>query len=66
MEKNFFEKVYEEYTKKETKVYNEILRDKGQSFGDFMSDGSIVEGLDEQVGLEVLDVIKNAGKIDAN
>ena len=64
MDANLFEKVYEAYTKKEARIFNEILRDKGQTFGDAMSEGSIVEGLDEQVGQEVLEVIKNAGVIN--
>ena len=59
-----FEKAYETYLKKEAKVYNEVLRDKGQTFGDFMSAGSIVEGLDEEVGKEILEIIKNAGMIN--
>ena len=61
MDEKRFAEAYKAYMQEESKVYNEVLREKGESFGDFMSSGSIVEGLDEEVGREILEIIKNAG-----
>ncbi|MCL2063992.1 MAG: hypothetical protein FWG98_06430 [Candidatus Cloacimonetes bacterium] len=59
------ERIYKAYIKKQDKVYNEVLREKEQSYADAMCSGSIVEGLDEKTGKEVLEIIKNAEKRDA-
>jgi hypothetical protein len=53
---------YEKFTNKSKKVHNEILRDEGQTFADAMCEGSIVEGLDIEVGEKIIEIIKNAGK----
>ena len=62
----FTEEDYQKYLKKSSKVYNEKLRDEHQTFADFMCEGSIVEGLDEKTGKELLETIKNLGYGNAN
>jgi hypothetical protein len=50
---------YENYLNEPRRIYNEMLRDKGQSFSDAMCEGSIVAGLEN--GEEILDMIRKAG-----
>ena len=62
MEKLISDEVYEKYRNKVRRIDNEVLRKEGQTFGQAMAAGSIVEGLPESLGKEILEFIKDAGK----
>jgi len=61
----FTDKDYGGYANKPSRVQNEKLRPDGQTFSQAMREGSIVAGLNKEVGERVLEAITKAGDVNA-